>query len=146
MYPILISAASTIASNVIDSWLNSKAPKAAAPAENFAALLEKNAALPSTAAASTDAKITALRERLLDSPEVRTLLASADPAKQPTLTVGADGTVTARTSDGRTTIVTLSPESAAAARELAALTKSASPQAGAAGQVLLPTSVLKNSA
>lgn len=131
MYPLLVSAVSTIASNAIDTWLNSRASKAPASTENFAALLEKNAAAPANAAASRDTQILGLRQKLLDSPEVRTLLASADPAKQPTLSLAADGTLTAQTSDGRTTTVPLSPESITTARQLAALT-------GPTGQ-LLPT-------
>ncbi|MEQ1850281.1 MAG: hypothetical protein ABMA01_01690 [Chthoniobacteraceae bacterium] len=131
MYPLLVSAVSTIASNAIDTWLTSRASKAPASTENFAALLEKNAATPMSAAASRDTQILSLRQHLLDSPEVRTLLASADPAKQPVLSLAADGTLTAQTSDGRTTTVSLSPQSITTARHLAALT-------GPAGQ-LLPT-------
>lgn len=125
MYPLLISAASTIASKVIDNWNTSKASKAATTTENFAAMLEKNAGTGATAASKLEAQISTLKEKLLNSPEVATLLASADPTKQPTLTLGSNGTLTAQTSDGRSTSILLSAETAATARDLAALTTSA---------------------
>jgi hypothetical protein len=90
MYPLLISAASTIASKLIDNWSTAKESKAATSTENFAALLEKNAASASTAASARETQIAALRQKLLDSPEVSTLIATADPSKQPTLTLGTD--------------------------------------------------------
>lgn len=140
MYPLLVSAVSAIATNLIDKWAASGESKVAAPAENFVAVLEKSAAVRAGAPVGGDTQIAALRGRLLDSPEVRTLLASADPAKQPTLSIAADGTLTASTTDGRTTPVLLSPESAAAARELAALTAAtAATRNGAAGQILPAT-------
>ena len=120
MYPLLISAATSLASTLIDKWAEAREAKAAAqvaaPKENFATVLKQSTA------SSTDTQIATLRQRLLDSPEIHTLLASADPAKQPTLSLGADGAVSARAADGRTTAITLSPEGAAAARELAKLT------------------------
>jgi len=124
MYPLLISAASTIASKLIDNWNTAKESKAATSTENFAALLEKNAASASTAASARETQIAALRQKLLDSPEVSTLIATADPSKQPTLTLGTDGTLTAQASDRRTTTLHLSPGTAATARELATLTAS----------------------
>ncbi len=120
MYPLLISAATSLASTLIDKWADAREAKAAAqvtaPKENFAAVLNKSTA------SSTDSQIATLRQRLLDSPEVHTLMASADPAKQPALSIAADGTVSARTADGRTSAITLSPEGTAAAREIAKLT------------------------
>lgn len=131
MYPLLISAATSLATTLIDKWSEARAAKAettaattaatstaktSASTETFASSLSKSTA------ASTDTQIAALRKRLLDSPEVRTLLASADPTKQPTLSLAADGTLTARAADGRTTTVTLSAETATAAKDLATLT------------------------
>lgn len=124
MYPLLISAASTIAGKLIDNWSSASTAKAATTTADFAALLEKNAASTSSAASIRETQIAALRQKLLDSPEVSTLLASADPAKQPALTLNVDGSLNAQTADGRTTALLLSPESAATARDLAALTAS----------------------
>ena len=139
MYPLLISAVSSIASSLIEKLAASAQTKVAAPAENFAAVLEKSAAVRAGSPGSGDTQIAALRQRLLDSPEVRTLLASADPAKQPALSLSADGTLTARSADGRTTNILLSPESAATARELVALSNvNAVPHGGIAGQILPP--------
>ena len=121
MYPLLVSAISAIASNVIDRMAASAQSKVAAPAANFATVLEKSAAARTGSTTGGDSQVAALRQRLLDSPEVRTLLSSADPAKQPALSIAADGTLTARAADGRATTVLLSPESAAVARQLAAL-------------------------
>ena len=137
MYPILISAASSIASTLIDKWADARAAKAESKAvsstENFATALGKSTAV------TADTQIATLRQRLLDSPEVHTLLASADPAKQPALSLAADGTLSARMPDGRTTPVLLSPESAAAARELAALNAAhAVAPATPAGKILPP--------
>lgn len=141
MLPLLIPAVTSIASTLIDKWSAAHEAKAAAqvaaPTENFATVLNKSAA------SATDTQIATLRQRLLDSPEVHTLLASADPAKQPTLSIGADGTVSARTADGRTTAITLSPESTAAAREFAKLTAAKNTPAAAAvaapvGKILPP--------
>ena len=134
MLPLLIPAVTSIASTLIDKWADAREAKAAtqvaAPKENFATVLNKSAA------SATDTQIAALRQRLLDSPEIHTLLASADPAKQPALSIGADGTVSARTADGRTTAITLSAESSATARELAKLT--AAKNTPAAGAVAAP--------
>lgn len=141
MYPLLISAATSLASTLIDKWTDVREAKAAAqataPKENFAAVLSKSTA------SSADTQIATLRQRLLDSPEVHTLLASADPAKQPSLSIAADGTVSARTADGRTTALTLSPEGTAAAREIAKLTAAkntpaAAAMAAPAGKILPP--------
>ena len=140
MYPLLISAASSIATSLIEKWADSRESKVAAPKENFAAVLEKSAAVRAGSPGSADTQIAALRQRLLDSPEIRTLLASADPAKQPALSLAADGTLTSRAADGRTTNVQLSPESAATARELAALSAAITiPHGGNAGQILPAT-------
>ena len=141
MYPLLISAATSLASTLIDKWADAREAKAAAqvtaPKENFDTVLNKSSA------SAADTQIATLRQRLLDSPEIHTLLASADPAKQPALSISADGAVSARTADGRTTAITLSPEGTAAARELAKLTAakntpSASPVAAPAGKILPP--------
>ena len=136
MYPLLISAASSLASTLIDKWAaarEAKAPAPAAPAENFATVLNKSSA------SAADTQIATLRQRLLDSPEIHTMLASADPSKQPAISLAADGTLSARTPDGRTTAITLSPEGAAAARELASLkaAKTAAP-AAPLGKILPP--------
>lgn len=124
MYPLLISAASTIVGKVIDNWSSAKAAKAPTGTENFAALMEKSAASGPSAASVRETQIAALRQNLLNSPEVSTLLSTADPSKQPTLNLGTDGTLTAQAADGRTTPLLLSPGSAAIARELAKLTAS----------------------
>lgn len=138
MYPLLVSAATTIASNLIDKWAAAREAKAAAPTESFAAVLEKSSVLQTAAPGGPEARVAALRQKLLDSPEVHTLLASADPMKQPTLSLGAGGTLSASTPDGRIMPIQLSPESAAAARELAATASTTGTRNGFAGQ-LLPT-------
>jgi len=143
MYPLLISAATSIASNVIDTWSSAKAAKAASTKENFAALLEKNGASGTTAASIRDTQIATLRQKLLSSPEVSTLLASADPSKQPTLSLAADGTLTAQTSDGRTASLQLSPDTAATARDLAALNATST---GTTAATRLDTTVVKATA
>ena len=137
MYPLLISAATSIASTLIDKFAAAReskaAAKVAAPAESFATALDKSNAV------TGGTQIAALRQRLLDSPEVHTLLASADPAKQPALSLAADGTLSARTADGRTTAIALSPEAAATARSLASLTAANTvPTVAAAGKILPP--------
>ena len=143
MYPLLVSAATTIASNLIDKWAAAREAKAAAPTENFAAVLEKTSVTQTAAPGGTEARVATLQQKLLDSPEVHTLLASADPAKQPTLSIAADGTLSASTPDGRTKPIQLSPENAAAARELAAMNAATSfttgAQNGFAGQILPTT-------
>ena len=132
MYPLLISAGSSLATTLIDKWAAAKESKPAASTANFAATLSKSTA------ASTETQITSLRQKLLDTPEVQTLLGSADPAKQPTLSLSADGTLTARSVDGRTTPVLLSQETAASARELATLTAASTAAKAAAGGQKLP--------
>jgi len=132
MYPLLIAAVSSATSTLIDKITTPAPPKVAAPAENFAATLQKSAAANTPAA-----QIASLRQRLIESPEVATLLASADPAKQPALSLSPDGTLTARTLDGRTSVIPLSPDTAATARQLAALSVANSvPGAVSAGKNL----------
>jgi len=134
MYPLLISAGSSIATTLIDKWAAAKDSKVAATTENFAAVLNKSTAT------SAETQIASLRQKLLDSPEVHTLLAGADPAKQPVLSLSADGTLTARAVDGRTTNVLLSQETAATARELATVTAAnAASKAATSGQILPTT-------
>ena len=58
------------------------------------------------------------------------------------VSVAADGTLTARAADGRASNVVLSPESAAIARELAALSAASASPGTTAGQIL-PTFAVK---
>ncbi len=143
MLPLLIPAATTLASTLIEKWADVREAKiaaqaqAAAPKQDFATVFNKSTT------SVTDTQIAALRQRVLDSPEVHTLLASADPAKQPALSLSADGTITARTPDGRTSTITLSPEGTATARELAKLTAQknsplATTLSGPGGKILPP--------
>jgi hypothetical protein len=130
MYPLLVSAATTLASHAIENWQNARTAKAAEAGDSaakFAALLEKTSAARPSAASGRQTQIATLRQQLLNCPEVSTLLASADPSKPPALTLGADGTLSAQAADGRTTTVALSPENASIARNLAALGASATP-------------------
>jgi hypothetical protein len=143
MYPLLISAATTIAGKVIDNWSAAKTAKAATTTENFAALLEKNSASTSSATAIRDSQIATLRQKLLDSPEVSTLLSTADPSKLPKLSLGSDGTLTAQSADGRTTTLQLSPDTAATARDLAALNATST---GTSATTRLDTSLVKAAA
>ena len=143
MYPLLISAATSVATTLIDKWAEARAArtetKAATSTEKSSASTETFATtLGKSTADTTDTQIAALRKRVLDSPEVRTLLASADPTTQPTLSLAGDGTLTARSADGRTTTVALSPENATAAKDLATLTAAKVVSTGTSGGKNLP--------
>ena len=118
MYPLLVNAIAATASNLIDRWAHSRASKATAPAVPFQQMLLDAATTPRNPMA---AAIERLRNELLASPEVRTALDSGDPNRPVSLQLSADGTVSSQAPGQNPRALSLSPETAAAARSLAAL-------------------------
>ena len=118
MYPLLVNAIAATASNLIDRWAQSSAPKATTPSVPFQKVLD------GTATASRNpmaAAIERLRNELLASPEVRTAMDSSDPTRPVSLQLSADGSVTTQAPGQNARALSLSPETATLARSLAAL-------------------------
>lgn len=137
MYPLLVSGIASVASNLLDTWSRASERKTAAEVVKFQDLLDrvvgpaKAAGAGAGAVSPLEARIAELRTRLLDAPEVRTLVDSSDPSKAPTLQVGPDGKLVAQTAGGLQKTLTLSPENEALAQELARLLSAAPGGAGA---------------
>ena len=117
MYPLLVNAIAATASNLIDRWAQTRAPKASAPSLPFQQVLDGASPVKQSAAAT----IEWLRGELLSSPELRTTLDSADPAHPVTIQLSPDGTLTAQTPGNSPQVLAVSPGTAAAARTLASL-------------------------
>ena len=117
MYPLLVNAIAATAGHLIDRWAQSRAPQASAPSVPFQQMLDGAASVKPSAAAT----IERLRGELLSSPELRTALDSADPAHPVSIQLSPDGILTAQTPGNSPQILAVSPETAAAARRLAAL-------------------------
>lgn len=113
MYPLLVTAIASTASSLLERWSAAAAAHKPAPsAAGFREVLDKVAA-PSQAAPAS------LRARLLDAPEIRSILDAADPAKPVAIQVAQDGTVFAHEPGRDPRAIAVSPETAEVARQLA---------------------------
>ena len=117
MYPLLVNAIAATASNLVDRWAQSRAPKPSAPSVPFQQVLDGTSSAQRSAAAT----IERLRSELLSSPELRTALDAADPARPVTIQLSPEGTLSAQTPGNSPHILSVSPETATAARTLASL-------------------------
>lgn len=138
MYPLLISGVASVASNLIDRWSQASARASAAKAVKFDELLKQATGPAGTATSKVtpsstfQSQVVSLRAQLLDSPEVRSLLGTCDPTQPPTLHLSPDGKLSAQSANGESKSIALTPETAALARQLSALT--------ASGPLALPAS------
>ncbi len=113
MYPLLVTAIASTASNLLERWSAAAASHKPAPsAAEFHEVLDKVAASSPSATAS-------LRARLLDAPEIHSILDAADPAKPVAIQVAQDGTVIAHEPGRDPRAIAVSPETAELARKLA---------------------------
>lgn len=151
MHPILVSAVASTAENILDRWARRSGDSratAAAPQADFQTVMDgKKGRASATTAAKSAAdvqrdRITKLRADLLDAPEVRAVLDTADPTKPPTLSLTTDGRLLVRQAGYDSKPILLSPESAAAARELASLT--AAPAGSSISAQIAPGSAAQN--
>jgi len=135
MYPLLISGITSVASNLLDRFTRPTTSPTPPDAAKFQALLDqvlktaKNSTSP-TPANSTQSLLdhcSALRDQLLNAPEVRATLDSADPSKPLSLSLSPDGRLLAQSPGGEVKSLPLSPENTAKAQELARLLSPAPP-------------------
>ena len=131
MYPLLVNAIAATASSLIERLAQAHAPKAAAPPVPFQQVLDGASSTQRSAAAT----IERLRSELLSSPELRTALDSADPARPVTIQLSPDGTLSAHTPGNSPQLLSVSRETATAARTLASLL---SPSNAAVSLILNP--------
>ncbi len=123
MYPLLVNAVAATASTLIDRWAQSRAQKTAAPTVPFQQVLDGASSVKQSAATA----IERLRSELLSAPELRTALDAADPAHPVSIQLSPDGTLTAQTPGHSPQLLSVSPETAAAARTLASFLSPTSP-------------------
>ena len=125
MYPLLVSAIASTAGNLLERWTAGAERKEATRAAEFRELMDKitASAKPSAAAVASarQGHAASLQTQLLDAPEIRSILDSADPAKPVTIRIAQDGTVLAQPPGREPQAIQVSPETAAVARELASL-------------------------
>jgi hypothetical protein len=125
MYPLLVSAIASTAGNLLERWSAGAERKAEVRSAEFRALMDKIAgsSKPNGASAASERqdRLESLQSRLLDAPEVRSILDSADPSKPVTIRIAQDGTVLAQAPGREPQAIQVSPETAAVARELASL-------------------------
>jgi hypothetical protein len=117
MYPLLVTAATHLAGNLIDRLTAPKAEPAAQSAVPFSSVLQGAQNGAPAAGLNRSQMMAALRQRLLNSPELQAL-AAADPSKMAAVTITPQGAVQVPGSDGRSVNLALSPGTAAIAREL----------------------------
>jgi hypothetical protein len=126
MTPLLVSAIASTAGNLIEKWASAGERKAEVQSANFQEMLNKTAGAGRSGQAKTpqDSRMEAiakLRAELLDAPEVRLAIDSADPSKPVGIELGPDGKLYASAPGRAPQAIQLAPDTAAAARELAAL-------------------------
>lgn len=131
MHPLLVTGITSIAGQLLDTWNRAIARKAPIAGDaQFDAVLSKATAAAAVGktggAASGEARIAELRRSLMEMPEVRTALDSADPAHPPIITVDAAGQIHVESPDGRSSALVLSAETQALVRELSSLLSLAS--------------------
>jgi len=132
MHPLLVSAVANTAGNLLDRWSRGAgaSPANKAPEGQFRTMLDaRTGAATATPAQKSPAesaleRTKKLREELLNSPEIRAVLDTADPTKPPTLTLSPDGRVLTAKAGYDPKPILLSPEMTEVARELAGLTSS----------------------
>ena len=138
MYPLLISAATTLGSKLIDSYQQAAERRQAVAGEKFDRLmshLEAHSASSTSGAASAAGaavnpqvnRLKQLQQQLLESPELSSAIQSTDPTKPLSLQVSPEGKVTIQSGDRPARTVSLGPETAQKARELGALLGSGIP-------------------
>jgi len=151
MHPILVSAVADTAGNLLDRWVRRSGDaqaSASLPQADFQTIMDgkKGTATATTAAKSAAElqrdRVARLRADLLDAPEVRAILDTADPTKPPVLSLTPDGRLLVRQSGYDPKPILLSPESAATARELASLT--AAPAGSSVSAQIAPGSPAQN--
>ena len=129
MYPLLVSGIASVASDLLDTWSRASERKAETERVKFQDVLDRVVG-PAKAAGSgavakavnpIEARIAELRARLLDAPEVRTMLDAGDPSKPLTLQLGSDGKLVAQAAGGQPRALLLSAENEALAQELSRL-------------------------
>ena len=135
MYPLLISGIASVASNLLDRATRPTPSPTSADTAKFQALLDQVLKTAKNSSSSTQANSTqslldqcsALRDQLLNAPEVRATLDSADPSKPLSLSLSSDGRLLAQSPGGEVKSLPLSPENTAKAQELARLLSPAPP-------------------
>ncbi len=138
MYPLLISAATTLGSKLIDSYQRAAERREAVSGEKFDRLMShleaQSAGTMSGASAAAGAavnpqlnRLKQLQQQLLESPELKSAIQSTDPTKPLSLQVSPEGKVTIQSGDSPARTVSLGPETALKARELGALLGSGMP-------------------
>jgi hypothetical protein len=124
MHPLLVNAVASTAGNFLDRWARGAGAAApATPAVNFQNVLDAKASAATTktpAGIATD-RLAQLRRDLLEAPEIRAVLDTADPGKPAKLSLTADGRVLHAAPGRDARPILLSPGTAEIARELAAL-------------------------
>jgi hypothetical protein len=122
MHPLLVSAVASTAGNFLDRWARGSGVQPAARAVDFQSVLaEKTAASKPSAAQMALERQATLQKQLLDAPEIRAVLDTADPAKPATLSLTPDGRLLHAPPGRDARALLLSPETAEIARELATL-------------------------
>lgn len=117
MYPLLVNAIASTASNLIDRWAQSRSAAATKSSLSFQQIL--NQAAP--AKDSLSSAIDRLKNELLSSPEIRTAMDSSDPTRPVSLQISQDGTVSTQAPGQNARPLFLSQETAALARTLGAM-------------------------
>jgi len=129
MHPLLVGAVANTAGHFLDRWARGAAtpPPSRTPDASFGQMLEASSA-PTAARPAEKSPAEMRRERtlelgidLLDAPEIRAVLDTADPAKPPKLTLTTDGRVLVAQPGRDARPLLLSPETADTARALASL-------------------------
>jgi hypothetical protein len=138
MYPLLISAATTLGSKLIDSFQQAAERKQAVAGERFDRLMSHLetqapgathgvAPAPGAAVNPQVNRLKQLQQQILDSPELKAALQSTDPTKPLNLQISPEGKVTIQSGESPARTVSLGPETAQKARELGALLGSGLP-------------------
>ncbi len=117
MYPLLVNAIASTASNLIDRWAQSRSAATAKPSLSFQQILNQAAPAKNSVAAAFDR----LKNELLSSPEIRTAMDSSDPTRPVSLQISQDGTISAQAPGQNARPLFLSQETAAIARTLSAM-------------------------
>jgi hypothetical protein len=136
MHPLLVSAVASTAGNFLDRWARGAGAPATAPTTtSFQSVLDAKTSataptpLVKSAAELTRDRVAKLRDELLEAPEIRAVLDTADPTKPAKLSLTPDGRVLCATPGRDARPLQLAPDTAAVARELAALTTAPASQA-----------------
>ena len=129
MHPLLVSAVASTAGNFLDRWARGAGAQPAAPAPaDFQTVLDGKTGATAPASAmkphpeSPPERLARLRSELVEAPEIRAVLDTADPAKPAMISLTPDGRVLSASPGREPQPILLSPQTAAIAQELAGLT------------------------